>query len=588
MYYYYYGEYDDIKGLLEKLKKNRTLSTQEFKSLLEGTYNLLQKDVSNQDWYNLSLSVICHVSEYLPNDSLLQELLLECISSSRVFLYRDMLTEKNQKFKTYTPSSSEEFARAFYTLDTDTTLTKDQRKLFNYFQVNRRIVVSAPTSFGKSRIISEIINHNDYSNIAIVLPTIALLTETFIRLRGNANISNKYNLVNSLKQPLKNKNNILIFTPEKIDMFLDDNKQFKIDFFVMDEIYKIQDDGDRSKIFTNSLYRLSKTKADFYLIGPYFDKFSEQFLTRTNSKFIKFESEIVQKDLIDLSICKPKEKVIIGDKEIKVGKADTNLKNILKNSSEQSLAYVGDKRGVESKAKLIADNFDEKEDKSGLISYLESTFSTDWSLVYCLKRGVAFHHAGIPKFIQVEIVDSFNSGEINVVVCSPTLIEGVNTAAKQVIIYDDVKGGDLLTDFDVKNINGRAGRFLQHFIGRSIALTSLPKNQGEKSIEFSFFDKELTDDELLQVDKEDLKSKNLAKRKELEEYLSKHNVPIELIKRNKFIPVENQVNLINYLRNKPGFFKQLHFNTMPTTEQYDEMIDLIYNFLFVKKYTVVR
>lgn len=578
------ADYDRIKELLEKLKINHELQFKEFKDLLEGVYDVLQLDSENQekDWYSLSLSVICHVAEYLPDDSLLHELLLECISASRIFLYRDMLEEKEGKFLNYHTSIFEDFARSFYTLDENTIFTKDQKSIFDSFQKFRRIIVSAPTSFGKSKIITEIINHNDYSNLVIVLPTIALLNETFIRFRKNNEISNKYNLVNSLKCPIKEKN-ILIFTPEKIDLFLDENPKLKIDFFVMDEIYKIQGD-ERSKIFTNSLYRLSKTNADFYLIGPYFDKFSVKFLEKTNSKFYKFDTEIVQKESIDLTKFKSKEKVLIGDVEISNRKAETNLKNIIKNTNEQALVYVGDKRGVESKAKHIAKSLTEIDDKSGLIDYLETTFSKDWSLVNCLKKGVAFHHAGIPKFIQTEIIDSFNNGEIRVVVCSPTIIEGVNTAAKQVMIYSNSKGKDPLTDFDIKNIYGRAGRFMQHFIGRSIALTTLPKNHEEKEIEFIFYDKDLENDELIQVEKEDLFQKNLSKRNDLENYLKNQNIPWNKIKQNKFIPVEKQVSLINYFRQQLFFFDDFQFQTLPTSEQFEKIIRFVHFFLFSERY----
>jgi helicase len=582
MYYYYYG-YSQIEQLLNKLKTDRFLSFEDFKLLLESTYTLLQEQIENSESYNLALSVICHVSEYLPNDLLLQELLSDCIISSRVFLYRDMLESKSTEFAKQESSHYEDFARAFYTLDTNTTLTRDQKKLFNYFQRYRRIVVSAPTSFGKSRIISEIINHNNYSNIAIILPTIALLAETFVRFRKDNKISQKYNLVNSLKQPLNDKNNILIFTPEKIDLFLDENPKFKVDFFAMDEIYKIQDDGDRSKVFTNSLYRLSKSKASFYLIGPYFDKFSPEFLNKTEAQFFRFSAEIVQKDIIDLTEHEPKEMIRIGNVRIKNGKAETNLRNILKETNEQALVYVGDKRGVESKAKLIANDLKYIDDKSGLIAYLEATFSRDWSLVQCLKKGIAFHHAGIPKFIQTEIVDSFNSGDIKTIVCSPTLIEGVNTSAKQVIIYSDNKGKDLLTDFDVKNINGRAGRFLQHFLGRSIALTRLPKNKEEKIIEFSFFDKDLDNDELAQVDKEDLKQGNLIKRQKLEDDLKSQRIPLEIIKKNKFIPVENQIKFITHLRQQIYYYN-LTNNGLPSREQYKTILNLIHTYLFADKY----
>lgn len=218
---------------------------------------------------------------------------------------------------------------------------------------------------------------------------------------------------------------------------------------------------------------------------------------------------------------------------------------------------------------------------------MENKFSKEWSLVRCLKKGVAFHHAGIPKFIQSEIVDSFNNGELSVIVCSPTLIEGVNTAAKQVLIYDNIKGraDSPLTDFDVKNINGRAGRFLQHFIGRAIALTELPEDQGEKNIDFSYYDDgELDKETLVQVDKDDLRQKNLERRNKLEELITKHNIPLNEIKKNKFIPIENQIRMVNYFRTRLFFYDYFQFKRQPSKEQFEEIIKLINEFLFSERY----
>lgn len=65
-------------------------------------------------------------------------------------------------------------------------------------------------------------------------------------------------------------------------------------------------------------------------------------------------------------------------------------------------------------------------------------------------EGVAFHHSGIPKYIQTEIVELFNSGVINTIVCTPTLTEGVNTTAKNVVFYDTTKADIDLTGFEVK------------------------------------------------------------------------------------------------------------------------------------------
>src|SRR6185312_8571095 len=128
--------------------------------------------------------------------------------------------------------------------------------------------------------------------------------------------------------------------------------------------------------------------------------------------------------------------------------------------------------------------------ESELIDYISENISENWSLVECLKAGIAFHHGSLPKYIQTEIIDLFNSGELDAIVCTSTIIEGVNTTAKNVIIYDQYKGPDELTGFDVKNIKGRAGRFLSHFIGNIYSLVPLKEDENKGIIEFGFYDNE--------------------------------------------------------------------------------------------------
>ena len=499
----------------------------EYKELLENNYELLSFYSNDQQFYNLGLSVICHTSEYLPDDNLLIFLLEDNIEASRVFLY-DIMLEKTKDIRIKRNIFSS-FVKYTYTLDEDTVLTKDQKKLFEEFQKHRRIIVSAPTSFGKSRIVEEIIIHNNYKSIAIVLPTIALLSETFIKFNLNSKISGKYNIVNSLTSAENlnvNENNILIFTPEKMDLFLDKNPKYRIDFFVIDEIYKIDEGDERSKIFTNCLYRLSKQNCDFYLIGPYFEKFSQQFIEKTNSNFLKFTSEIVQKDIFDFSQINYDDEIVINGKKIKrLRSKERLLLNILKHIDDQTLVYIGRKDSVEAKARKIAEKR-ESRFESELINYIKENIAEDWSLVTCLEKGVAFHHSAVPKYIQTEIIDAFNSSEseIEVLVSTTTLTEGVNTSAKNVIIYDNTKGGIDLTGFDVKNIKGRAGRFLVHFVGRVIYLDNV--HEGNKEIiEFSYYDNnELTVEELIQVNKEDLNKDNLSRRERIESLLKPESV----------------------------------------------------------------
>lgn len=576
---------DAAVQLLNKLKEHEVLTFKEYKNLLEVAYHILSSE--EDDLYNLGLSIICHVAESKPADAFIHQLLFDCIVESRIFLYHQMYANIDGKYSERTSHSSlDMFSVAHYTLTTGTVLTRDQKSLFDDFQKLRRLVVSAPTSFGKSRIVSEIIIHNEYSNIAIILPTIALLNETYLSFRKNPHISNRYNLVNTLTQSFEEKGNIFILTPEKMDLLLDQNSTLKIDFFTMDEIYKIQDDDDRKQVFTHCLYRLSKMKADFYLIGPYFQKFSSNFLQRTNSTFRRYSAEIVQKDTIDISgLGRNSEFIISNHKFKKLMDNDRNLINISNKLDGQSLVYLGRKDTVETRARKLAEKQNFPEISSELIDYIKTNIDENWSLVNCLKKRVAFHHSAIPKYIQTEIVDSFNSGDIDILVCTSTLIEGVNTSAKNIMIYDNEKGGIPLSGFDVKNIKGRAGRFLSHFIGRVITMARLDAEKEKDTIEFSYFDNtNLSPEETIQIEKRDLSGENLKIREHTEDVLNGWNIPYEIVRKNKFIPIHSQYFLIEELRNRPSLMQELLFSLVyPTNEQIEKILDLCYRHLFNEK-----
>ncbi|MDT3429192.1 ERCC4-related helicase [Paenibacillus forsythiae] len=568
--------------LLEKLKKSTILSDKEYKMMLETAYHLLSSDEDQE--YNLGLSIICHVAEAKPKDAFIHQLLFDCIIESRVFLYHEMYKKIDKEYEENIGHGElDSFSESFYTLNTGTILTRDQKRLFEDFIKYKRLVVSAPTSFGKSRIVSEIIIHKSYNNIAIVLPTIALLNETYLNFRRNPLIRERYTLINTLTQEFGNSKNIFILTPEKMDLLLDSQPNLKIDFFTMDEIYKIQDDEERKFVFTHCLYRLSKMALEFYLIGPYFQEFSKKFLERNKAVFRKYSAEIVQKDTIDISLLNPKDEFTVAQHKFKkLIDNDRNLINITKKIDGQTLVYLGRKDTVETRARKLAEKQEGVNNKSDLIEYIKTTIDEKWSLVYCLTRGIAFHHSAIPKYIQTEIVDAFNNGTIDILVCTSTLTEGVNTSAKNIVIYSNLKGNKFLTGFDVKNIKGRAGRFLSHFIGRVIALEPLSNEEEKGTIEFSYYDNNsLTPEETIQIDKSDLSDANLNKRNETERVLESWNIPFELIKRNKFIPIHNQYSLINYLRNNSNVLKNLLFsNQYPKKEQLDSIMLLCHTHLF--------
>ncbi len=83
-------------------------------------------------------------------------------------------------------------------------------------------------------------------------------------------------------------------------------------------------------------------------------------------------------------------------------------------------------------------------------------------LVKLLRRGIAFHHAGLLPVLKVLVEELFNQGHIGVVFATDTLALGINMPARTVVIGSFTKfDGEvtrLLTPNEYQQMTGRAGR----------------------------------------------------------------------------------------------------------------------------------
>uniref|UniRef100_A0A7C2SQ27 ATP-dependent DNA helicase Hel308 n=1 Tax=Archaeoglobus fulgidus TaxID=2234 RepID=A0A7C2SQ27_ARCFL len=82
-------------------------------------------------------------------------------------------------------------------------------------------------------------------------------------------------------------------------------------------------------------------------------------------------------------------------------------------------------------------------------------------LAECVRKGVAFHHAGLLNGQRKIIEDAFRRGDLKVVVATPTLAAGVNMPARRVIVrslyrYDGYSKRIKVSEY--KQMAGRAGR----------------------------------------------------------------------------------------------------------------------------------
>src|SRR3546814_4146826 len=100
------------------------------------------------------------------------------------------------------------------------------------------------------------------------------------------------------------------------------------------------------------------------------------------------------------------------------------------------------------------------------LEWLRREYPEEWILTKALERGIGIHHGNVPRAIQQYIIRAFDSGEIKIIICTTTLIEGINTVAENVIIYDRRVENTGFDAFTFRNIAGRAGRMRKYFIGK--------------------------------------------------------------------------------------------------------------------------
>lgn len=89
-----------------------------------------------------------------------------------------------------------------------------------------------------------------------------------------------------------------------------------------------------------------------------------------------------------------------------------------------------------------------------------------YALTQCVLRGVAFHYSNMPTQLRLAIEQAVAAGHIDHLVCTSTLLQGVNLPAKNIFMFRPEKGATRpLQGVDFWNLAGRAGRLMKEFQG---------------------------------------------------------------------------------------------------------------------------
>ncbi|RLQ91329.1 DEAD/DEAH box helicase [Planomicrobium sp. Y74] len=455
-------------------------------------------------------------------------------------------------------------------------LHEEQKELLNLIENRRNVVVSAPTSFGKSLLIEEIIASNSYRNIVIIQPTLALLNETFLKLKK---YKAHYNIILKSTQEVEaDGQNIFIFTAERV---MEYQNLPLIDIVIIDEFYKLsaKRDDERYEVLNNAAnLLLNKHQAQFYFLGPNIDNISKGFIEKYNAVFYKTDYTMVNNQIIDLYSIHEKKLNQPGKIKFK----ENLLFELLDNLKEsQTIIYCSSPNRARKMAVKFIDYLTEKkallnQKELRLISWIKNNINEDWSFNNLLSNGVGVHNGALPKHINNSVINYFNEGELNYLFCTSTIIEGVNTSAKNVVIFDENKGTNPIDFFDFNNIKGRSGRMMQHYLGKVYLFNKKPFNE-IISIDIPFFDQvNLTDEVLINLSESDLKDGLIDRYRDLEKNLDTY---YEVVKKNN-VSIEGQIGIIRKLEKEiPTNPHNVLWSGIPNYNQLEFVINLGWEYL---------
>lgn len=175
----------------------------------------------------------------------------------------------------------------------------------------------------------------------------------------------------------------------------------------------------------------------------------------------------------------PLHKDVLNTEEMGTKNKNDVILKVLKHSIEESsqiLVFVSTRRFTESLASYISGKVKKvipKDEKKTFKEVAQKILevpqrrgsrptSVCLKLAECVENGVAFHHAGLFDKQKEIIEDEFRSGNLNMIIATPSLMYGVNLPSKSVIIRDYTRwtsqGPQPIPVFDYEQMSGRAGR----------------------------------------------------------------------------------------------------------------------------------
>ncbi|MCR9294825.1 MAG: DEAD/DEAH box helicase [bacterium] len=387
-------------------------------------------------------------------------------------------------------------------------LTDFQKRFWRSLESKHPVSVTAPTSAGKSfALVNFLVKHHvqhDFRWSLVIVPTRALISQMCdsisrqIASRGVRNI-----VVSPIPVPpseLDTESAVYVLTQERAQILLESPEVPEFDAIVVDEAQCISD-GQRGITLQSVLEKAmaQNPSAKLLFAAPQISNpelFGEVFQINDLKVLRERESPVAQNlvlvetnpvilNRVSLSVSFNDQAFSIADVEIEREIYDERQKLSYLSwefgRGAQSLVFANGKADCEKTAIQLMEfslieQSDVDESKTGRLTELATFIRThvhpEYALADTVAAGIGFHYGNMPAVVRNSVEKYFSEGLLSHLVCTSTLLQGVNLPARNLFMLKPTRGAENrgesaepLDAVDFWNLAGRAGRLGKEFEG---------------------------------------------------------------------------------------------------------------------------
>ncbi|MFJ2382557.1 DEAD/DEAH box helicase [Pseudomonas protegens] len=337
---------------------------------------------------------------------------------------------------------------------------------------NKENCYIAPTSFGKSTLIIDIIKSNNPKTTAVIVPTKSLLIQTYKLIKSNFP---QRHIIFHDEMYDGTGDFISIFTQERALRLLK-NTNISFELLVIDEAHNLFEMDGRSILLTRLIRRnrLRNPESTNYYLSPLISE-AESLKTSETQKIFerRIASNIKEPEIYELRSNGEQYSYNRFMNEFYLSGHNSDFINyITKNRKDKNFLYLRAPKKVEELSMLLSKELTYIPSNSldELSETISNNVHSDFYCVEHIKKGLIYLHGKLPDLIKEYLEHKFSqTKELTYMVANSVILEGVNLPIDNLFILNtyDLDGKSLT------NLIGRVNRLNEVFDDRNKTLAKL-------------------------------------------------------------------------------------------------------------------